>query len=58
MAAVGGDGHDALPTPPADAEALERLVNMGFERGAAEAALRRAFNDENAAVNRLLEGAR
>jgi hypothetical protein len=29
---------------------------MGFERSAAEAALRRAYNDETAAANRLLEG--
>ncbi len=50
----GGGGADALPLPAADTAALERLVAMGFERAAAEAALRAAFNDEEAAANRLL----
>jgi len=49
-------GAEALPMPAADPAALERLVGMGFERSAAEAALRRAYNDETAAANRLLEG--
>jgi hypothetical protein len=39
-----------------DQAALERLVGMGFERARAEAALRQTVNDENAAVNRLIEG--
>ena len=46
----------AYEMPPPDPAAVERLINMGFERVAVERAMRRAFNNENAAVNFLLEG--
>lgn len=46
----------AQQLPEADAAAVQRLVDMGFSRSAATRALRDAFNDEAAAVNRLVDG--
>lgn len=40
----------------ADAAKLGRLTDMGFDRGAAEAALLAAGGDENAALEALLGG--
>lgn len=54
-AAAGSRGAADAELPAADPEALERLVAMGFDRSAAERALRAAFNNEEAAANRLLE---
>lgn len=53
--AAEADGRAEADLPVADAEALERLVAIGFERSAAERALRASFNNEEAAANRLLE---
>lgn len=53
--AAGSRGIADTELPAADPEALERLVGMGFDRAAAERALRAAFNNEEAAANRLLE---
>ncbi|GJP67310.1 hypothetical protein CLOP_g24142 [Closterium sp. NIES-67] len=54
--------HHHMPPPPPVAAAepspahVESLVAMGFEREAAEGALRRARNDLHLATNLLLEG--
>jgi uncharacterized UBP type Zn finger protein len=54
-AATGdADGGLAQQTPEPDPAATARLVAMGFPQAAVEAALRAAFNDEEAAANRLL----
>lgn len=46
----------ALPPPPAPSEeSVARLVGMGFGRDAVLAALRAAYNNEEAAVHRLLQ---
>ncbi|CAI5961228.1 unnamed protein product [Closterium sp. NIES-65] len=55
-------GHQHMPPPPPapvvepSAAHIESLVAMGFERAAAEGALRRARNDLHLATNLLLEG--
>jgi len=55
----GGEGGADAFVPPlaeADEEAVQRLVGMGFQAEAARQALAAAYNDENAAVNRLVGG--
>jgi hypothetical protein len=54
--AVGrGAGVQAAALPQADPEAVARLVAaLGMSRDEVEDALRRSFNDENVAANRLL----
>lgn len=47
---------EMLPASAVDAAAVDRLVAMGFGRDESVLALRRAFNDETAAADRLLEG--
>lgn len=57
--AAGGAGAQDAPVgqgPEPDEAAVERVCGMGFERPAVVAALRAAWGDEQAAVNRLLSG--
>jgi hypothetical protein len=53
---AGTDAADGFPGAEPDPSAVDRLVAMGFGRGPVEAALRAAFNNEEAAVHRLLAG--
>ncbi len=62
-AGTGGSGADGggaeafvPPLAEVDEEAVQRLVGMGFEAEAARQALAATYNDENAAVNRLVGG--
>ncbi|CAI5506026.1 unnamed protein product [Closterium sp. Naga37s-1] len=58
----GGHQHQHMPPPPPPPVVepspahIESLVAMGFDRTAAEGALRRARNDLHLATNLLLEG--
>lgn len=52
----GGSDAFVPPLAEADEEAVQRLVGMGFAEEAARQALAATYNEENAAVNRLVGG--